>query len=186
MDKVTREILPQTDKEEQAETVNQVANPSTNHDALKHLNDSASNVNAVQAPLTLRCHLRKSFEYRILLALTLASIITVYLFSDFEPTFLRYSFGLLLVLCLPGYSLVRALFPSRTLTFENKSSLDSLLTVAFSIVFSIIIVSLVGLALDFTPWGLRLNSLTLSLSLLTIFFAIVAMLRTYKIKKLLY
>ena len=140
-----------------------------------------------QASLNLRSFLKKnSNDYWITVVLTLVSVITVFIFQDAAQSYLRYSMGLLLALCLPGYSLVRALFPPKTLQFEKQSSLDWLLTAAFSIVLSIVLVSVVGLVLDFSPWGLDLKSLTLSLSSLTFLFATVAMLRRYRTKKLVH
>jgi uncharacterized membrane protein len=135
----------------------------------------------LQAFLNFRAYLKTSYKYWLMVGLTLASVIAVYVTQEIAlQSFLRYSVGLLLVLVLPGYSLVKALFPAETLSIGKQSGLNRLLTMAFSIVFSIVVVSIVGLILDFTPWGVGVNSLTLSLSSLTVFFATIAMLRDYQ------
>ncbi len=61
---------------------------------------------------------------------------------------LRIALGLILVLLLPGYTLVAALFPS-----GNKLDWIERLVLSFGL--SIAVVSLLGLVLNFSPWGIR-------------------------------
>jgi uncharacterized membrane protein len=107
----------------------------------------------------------------VLLALT---ITTIYLMP---AAFLRYVLGSLFVLFLPGYSLVEALYPKR----EELSSLERL---ALSIGLSLALVPLVGLILNYTPWGIRLDPIVTSLSLLTISLMLLASYRKYGLLKL--
>ncbi len=82
----------------------------------------------------------------------------------------RVPLGLLMVLFLPGYTLIAALFP-------NKDDLDGIERAALSFGLSIAVVPLIGLALNYTPWGIRLAPVVISLSIFTIALATVAHLR---------
>ena len=80
---------------------------------------------------------------------------------------MRVLLGLLLVLFLPGYSLIAALFP-------RKDDLDGIERIALSFGLSIAVVPLIGLALNYTPLGIRLVPVLLGLSLFTVLLAVVA------------
>ncbi|AFK50861.1 membrane protein [Thermogladius calderae 1633] len=86
-------------------------------------------------------------------------------------TFARYLFGSLFVLFLPGYSLIRALYQSREL-----SPIEEL---ALSIGLSLAIVPLVGLVLNYTPFGIRLTPVLTSLALLTTALSLLGLYRKY-------
>jgi uncharacterized membrane protein len=87
-------------------------------------------------------------------------IITV---PPLNATPIRAVVGFPLVLFLPGYSLVSALFPGR-------DELDALERIALSIGLSICVVVFVGLGLNYTPWGIRLGPVLLALSAFTLIF----------------
>jgi hypothetical protein len=90
--------------------------------------------------------------------------------------YLRFVFGIVLVLFLPGYSLIQALFP--------KNELDELTRFALSIGLSLALVPLTGLALNYTPFGIRLLPVAISLAGLTIALLIVALTRKHDYYKL--
>jgi len=69
--------------------------------------------------------------------------------------------GLPLVLFLPGYALIAALFP-------RKDDLDGIERIALSFGLSIATVPLLGLALNYTPFGIRLSPILIVLSVFTI------------------
>jgi len=69
----------------------------------------------------------------------------------------RIILGLPFILFFPGYILIAALFP-------KKTHLDSIERVALSFGLSIAIVPLIGLILNYTPWGIRLYPILISLS----------------------
>ena len=79
----------------------------------------------------------------------------------------RIPLGLLMVLFLPGYALIAALFP-------RKDDLDGIERVALSFGLSIAVVPLIGLGLNYTPWGIRLVPVVISLCLFTVIMAIIA------------
>ena len=105
-------------------------------------------------------------DLALVIALTLACILFV-LAPWLNETPVRVLLGLLLVLFLPGYSLVAALFP-------RKDDLDGIERIALSFGLSIAVVPLIGLALNYTPLGIRLVPVLLGLSLFTVLLAVVA------------
>lgn len=70
---------------------------------------------------------------------------------------LRIALGLPFLFFLPGYALVAALFPRR-------GQLSGMEQIALAVGLSIALVSLVGLALNYLPWGIRLESVTAALA----------------------
>ena len=94
----------------------------------------------------------------ILLA-TIATISCVYV-PVLNESLLRILFGVAMVLFIPGYALIAALFPAR-------DDLDGIERVALSFGLSIAVVPLIGLALNYTPWGIRLDPILASLTLFT-------------------
>jgi uncharacterized membrane protein len=100
---------------------------------------------------------------------TMVTLVTVYL-PIFSETYVRLAFGLGMVLFIPGYALVAALFPGR-------KEIDGLERVALSFGLSIAVAPLIGLALNFTPWGLRLDPILVCLTMLTLLCLAIARLR---------
>lgn len=72
----------------------------------------------------------------------------------------RVALGLPFVLFFPGYTLIAALFP-------KKDDLDGIERVALSFGLSIAVVPLIGLILNYTPWGIRLAPILVSLLVFT-------------------
>lgn len=108
----------------------------------------------------------------LLLALTLASI---ELSDTLKPLlYARYVLGTLLVLYMPGMALIEALYPKE----EELSPLERL---ALSIGLSLAVVPLIGLVLNYTPWGIRLNPILASLTLYTAATLALAAYRKYRI-----
>lgn len=75
--------------------------------------------------------------------------------------------AILLVLFVPGYVLVAALFPS------NKE-LDWIERIALSFGLSIAVVPLLGLLLNFTPWGIRFAPIVATIATFTILVGLAA------------
>jgi len=108
-------------------------------------------------------------DLALVILCTLLSIPFV-LVSPLNETSIRIILGLPLVLFLPGYSLIAVLFPRR-------EDLDGVERIALSFGLSIAIVPLIGLALNYTPFGIRLTPILVVLSLLTVSFALGAYVR---------
>lgn len=83
---------------------------------------------------------------------------------------LRIALGLPFLLFFPGYTLVAALFPKR-------ESLEAIERVALSFGLSIAVVPLIGLILNYTPWGIRLEPVLYSVTSFIFITSIVAWLR---------
>jgi uncharacterized membrane protein len=75
-----------------------------------------------------------------------------------ENSIIRTILGIPMVLFVPGYVLVTALFP-------KKDDLDSIERIALSFGLSIAVVPLIGLGLNYTPFGIRLIPILVTLSI---------------------
>jgi uncharacterized membrane protein len=84
--------------------------------------------------------------------------------------------GIPMVLFLPGYALIAALFPM-------KNDLDGIERLALSFGLSIAVVPLIGLGLNFTPFGIRLVPILVSLSVFTLLMLLIAYIRRSKISE---
>ena len=82
-----------------------------------------------------------------------------------EP--LRIAIGVPAALFFPGYSFVAVLYPSRGV-------LNSIERIGMSIGFSIALIPILGLALNFTPWGLSQNAMLTTLVLWNLCMALTA------------
>jgi len=91
----------------------------------------------------------------------------------FPVNILRWILGGLLVLGLPGYSVTFVIFPEKKLSDVEL--------IAFSLGLSLVISPLIGLILNFTPWGITLSTITLCLSSFTLIALIIG--KYLKIKK---
>ncbi|RLE67158.1 MAG: hypothetical protein DRJ34_05125 [Thermoprotei archaeon] len=93
--------------------------------------------------------------------------------------YFRYVLGSLYVLYIPGATLIEALYPRG----EELSPLERL---ALSIGLSLALVPLVGLILNYTPWGIRLEPVTISLAILSIILSTIALKRKYEYIKIIF
>jgi uncharacterized membrane protein len=109
----------------------------------------------------------------VILFLTLITVVFVIL-PPLNDTFIRTILGLFLILFIPGYSLIAFLFP-------KKDDLDGIERLALSFGLSIAITPLIGLALNYTPWGIRLDPILVVLSVFTILMVAAAYIRRLKV-----
>lgn len=107
----------------------------------------------------------------VLTALTLLSIVLTPVIPHIK--YLRYVLGTIVVMFLPGYTTIEALYP-------RERELTPLERLALSIGLSLAIVPLLGLLLNYTPWGIKLESILLSLTLYLVLVAITASYRKYQ------
>ena len=113
-------------------------------------------------------HFPKDLDLAILFTLLCIPFVLIPPLNEISPT--RIILGLPLVLFLPGYALIAALFP-------RKDDLDGIERVALSFGLSIAVVPLLGLALNYTPFGIRLSPILIVLSIFTISLALGAYVR---------
>lgn len=100
-------------------------------------------------------------------AILLALATMIFTLTPLADLPVRVPLGLLMVLFVPGYVLIAALFP-------KKGDLDGIERVALSFGLSIAVVPLIGLGLNYTPWGIRLTPVVVSLAIFTIAMAAAA------------
>jgi hypothetical protein len=106
-------------------------------------------------------------------AISLVTVLVVYAVPSQLPLVaLRWVLGSVFVLFIPGYVTVEALFPS-------GRELDAIERFALSVGLSLVLVPLVGLLLNYTPWGIRLTPIVISLTILTIGLALVGFERRF-------
>lgn len=113
------------------------------------------------------------------IALALATVVAVFAVPEdaYPLVYVRYFLGVLFVMWLPGYTFIKALFPTRVPIKTSSENIDSIERIALSVGMSLALVPIVGLLLNYTPWGIRLEPVTLSLLGLTIAFAAIAIVR---------
>jgi hypothetical protein len=118
--------------------------------------------------------------------IALAMVTTIIVFTipqDWYPlAYIRNVLGVIFVLFLPGYAFTKTFFPSKLPIKTSSESLDMIERFALSIGLSIALVSIVGLLLYYTPLGIGLTEITLSLLALTAVFATAAVAREYQAK----
>jgi uncharacterized membrane protein len=105
-------------------------------------------------------------ELVIIFILTLIAFPVVTL-SEGVP---RIILGVIFLLIFPGYTLTAALFPS-------KNSLRGVERAALTFVLSFALVSLAGLALNYTPWGIRLTPIFVAVAIIIVLASGIALLR---------
>lgn len=86
------------------------------------------------------------------------------------PVILRTLLGLPLILFIPGYALVSALFPS-------DEGLDGIERFALGFGLSLALIPLIALGIEYTPWRLTLGPILVGLLTATLFFSAIAVLR---------
>jgi uncharacterized membrane protein len=109
----------------------------------------------------------------LIFLVTIFSIISV-VAPVLNDSFIRTILGLLFILLLPGYALIAALFP-------KIDDLDGIERLALSFGLSIAVAPLIGLGLNYTPFGIRLTPILVSLSIFTISMLFVSFLRRKRI-----
>ena len=88
----------------------------------------------------------------------------------FPSTVVRTILLLPFLLFSPGYALVEALFP-------RKNELTGIERLALTVGMSIVVVSLVGFTLNYTPWDIRLESVVYSIAVFILLFSAIALIR---------
>lgn len=112
------------------------------------------------------------------LALSFAALLAVLVVPpEFPFVAIRWLLGSLFVLFIPGYVTVEGLFTRR--------QLDSTERLALSVTLSLVLIPLMSLLLNYTPWGITLTSILTALTLLTVGLSLIALIRNYGESKVL-
>lgn len=105
-----------------------------------------------------------------LIPLNLLAWVLILFIIFFPSNILRIILGIPFVLFCPGYTLMAALF-------TKKEGMGGIERVALSFGLSIAVVSLIGLILNYTPWGIRLEPILYSVASFILIASIIAWLR---------
>lgn len=107
------------------------------------------------------------------IGLSIVTLLSIYVLPQSYPfVTARWATGAIFVLFLPGYVTVKILFPER--------ELHDLERLAFSIGFSVAFAPLLGLLLNYSPWGIRLDPLIVGLTTYTVAIAFGAAWRRFQ------
>ena len=106
-------------------------------------------------------------------ALVAVTVFVVFAVNASALLYVRYVLGGVFILFLPGFLLISALY-------ARSDEMDSLEKVALSIGLSLAIVPLIGLVLNYTPWGIRLEPIMVSLSLFSEVMAVACVVRRFR------
>lgn len=108
-------------------------------------------------------------DLKIIFVWLIITITGIYL-PIVNTTPFRVLFSLPLILFIPGYVLITALFPG------NKD-IDIIERIALSFGLSIAVVPLIGLGLNYTPFGIRLDPIVISLLVFTVVMIMISQFR---------
>jgi uncharacterized membrane protein len=113
------------------------------------------------------------------------SVIIVFMVpADQMPlAYVRYFFSLVFVLYIPGYGLIKALFPVRVPIETHSVMLDTIERAIISLALSLAISPIIGLVLYYTPWGLGFVQITLGIFLISIVLLTWAFFRDHAVRK---
>ncbi len=111
----------------------------------------------------------------IIVVFTALTMLCAYFISAESPLiYVRYVFGIVFAVIVPGYCLINILF-------RKRNQLDLIEQAVLSVALSFGIIGLAGLFLGLSPVGLDFTSITVSISGITLALAIIAYI--LKIKK---
>jgi hypothetical protein len=127
---------------------------------------------------------RQALWYWITLATSILSTVAVFVLPEqFYPwAFVRQILGTLLVLWFPGYALTKALLLTQTLFSSWSKTEKAIMQICLSLCLSLAIASLLTLLLNYTSWGIRSDSVTLSLLGFTVLASTVSLVRENRAK----
>ena len=111
------------------------------------------------------------------LGVSLMTVLVVYALPTDSPSVtIRWVLGGIFVFFIPGYVTIEALFP-------DKRELDRTDRFALSVVLSLAIMPLIGLLLNYLPWGIRLTPVMISLVLFAFGVAGFGVVRRFRLNK---
>gem|GEM_PF-507033 len=111
------------------------------------------------------------------MAISFAAILGAYTLSSDSPVVvIRWVFGTMFVLFIPGYVAIQALFP-------RTADLTSIERFVLGAILSLGLVPSVALVLNYTPWGIKFIPVLISLTLITAGCVFIALIRQYNLCK---
>ena len=107
-----------------------------------------------------------AFDLKLILVFIVLMGVFVFI-PGLNMTIFRPILGLFIILFVPGYSFIAALFPAR-------SGINSIERGVLSFIFSIVVTALFGFALNYTPLGIRLEPIAACLSIFIVICVLIA------------
>jgi len=107
-----------------------------------------------------------AMDLKLIIGIVIVTIAFLYA-PVIDQTIIRSALGLAMALFIPGYAFIAALFP-------GKKDIDGFERAALSFGMSIAATPLIGLGLNFTPWGIRLDPIIVCLTIFTVACALTA------------
>jgi uncharacterized membrane protein len=111
-----------------------------------------------------------------LLLVNVVSVIFILIVALCPSNILRIILSIPFVLFFVGYTTISFFFP-------KKDSFSAIERIVLSIVLSIVIVTFIGLGLSFSPWGISLYPIILSIIIFIIITSLLAWYRRRKLKE---
>ncbi len=108
-------------------------------------------------------------DLKIILGLTAVSVFSV-IAPPLDGSVLRILMGIIIILFLPGYSVTAAIF-------TKKGDIDGIERIALSIGLSVAVAPLLGLILNYTPFGIRLVPVVAALAIFIFLMSALALYR---------
>lgn len=120
-----------------------------------------------------KTYLEMPSDMLVMLIWIIATFIFI-IIPELSGTIIRAILGIPMVLFIPGYVLIAALFP-------KKDDLETIERIALSFGLSIAVVPLIGLGLNYTPFGIRLIPILVSICIYAIILIYIAIYRRRKL-----
>ena len=114
-----------------------------------------------------------SIDLKLIIGFSILMLAFIYV-PVLNQTIIRSALGLVMVLFVPGYALIAALFP-------GKKDIDGIERAALSFGLSIAVSPLIGLGLNYTPWGIRLDPIVVCLTIFTLVCVLIANKRRHEL-----
>ena len=108
------------------------------------------------------------------LLIILLTVLLILIITLLPSSVLRVALGLPALFLFPGYALLSALFPRR-------NALSNIEWTVFTLGISIAVVSLIGIILNYTPWGLTVNTVLNTNAIFIVVAAVFAWFRRYRL-----
>ncbi len=112
----------------------------------------------------------------LLFSIDILTIALILLVAVVPNSIIRIIIGLPMILFFPGYVLISALF-------HRKSYLDGIERLALSLVLSLSLFPIIGLFLNYTPWGITVFSVLFSLAIFILVLSVISWFRQRKLRE---
>jgi uncharacterized membrane protein len=119
----------------------------------------------------------RSGPFWLTLIVSMLAVVTIYSTPQTDPwSTIRIFVGSAFALFIPGYALTQLLFPTK--------DMDPIEYIAMSIGLSLAITPLMGLILNYSIWGIRLDPIVTSISGISIIMSVIATYKKYSGNKI--